>query len=145
VFQGHNYVMDQKTTGAAFTATYRDQFNTSCQMSGYTFAGKTIFDLPVKGVIIDSAKILSGATEYERSFTNRTQTQLDEWVDDFHFWTNFANEATINNHWPMNPASCGNYGGCEFRKVCAKPRSLQMNFLKADFIKQTPWNPLESR
>lgn len=144
-YGGAYYVMDQKTTGATITSAYFDQFMPDTQMSLYTFAGKAILDLPVEGVIIDAAQIAVGFTRFERGFTFRTDSQLEEWYDDTIHDIERARDATLNNHFPMNPASCGNYGGCEFRKVCSRSPEVRENFLKADFVKRKPWNPLEKR
>lgn len=145
MYQDHPYVMDQKTTGFQLTPYYYDQFETSFQMSGYSFAGKLILDMPVRGVIIDAAKISTGATEFGRSTTLRTESQLNEWLDDAHYWMNFANRCNEEERYPMNTASCGNYGGCEFKGVCGRAPAVRENFLRADFNKEKPWNPLESR
>ena len=45
----------------------------------------------------------------------------------------------------MNPSSCGNYGGCEFRHICSKSPQVREMFLKGDFSKGAVWNPLERR
>jgi len=142
---GDYYVMDQKTTGSTITSRFFDQFNPDTQMSLYTFAGKAIFELPVKGVIIDGAQIAVGFTRFERGFTFRTESSLDEWYDDTLFTIQSVQDATRNNHFPMNPTSCNNYSGCEFRKVCSKSPEVREQFLKADFVKGKRWNPLERR
>jgi hypothetical protein len=144
-YGGAYYIMDQKTTGTTITPAFFNQFMPDTQMSLYTFAGKAIFDLPIKGVIIDAAQIAVGFTRFERGFTFRTDSQLDEWYSDIMLDIHRAREATRNNEFPMNPTACGNYGGCEFRQVCSRSPEIREQFLKADFVKRTPWNPLEKR
>lgn len=142
---GDVYVMDQKTTGSTITPRFFDQFSPDTQMSLYTFAGKAIFDIPVKGVVIDGAQIAVGFTRFERGFSFRTEAQLDEWYDDTLDWLHRINDAVREARFPMNPASCGNYGGCEFRHVCSKSPEVRNLFLKADFKPGWVWDPLIPR
>ena len=139
------YIMDQKTTGATITPKYFEGFNPDTQMSLYSFCGKAIFDLPIKGVIIDAAQIAVGFTRFERGFTFRTDSALDEWYSDTMITIHHVREATKNQEFPMNPTACGMYGGCEFRKICSKSPEVREQFLKADFVKREPWNPLKAR
>lgn len=147
------YVQDQKTTGAPLGSRYFKQFDTSLQMSGYTFAGNAIYSIPIKGVMIDAAQIAVGFTRFMRGFTFRQADQLEEWFDEVKHYTAEAQRRTVayrNNDldveaFPRNLASCGNYGGCAFADVCTTPRSLRKQMLKGGFSKRRPWNPLEER
>lgn len=155
VFSGHldrmvtyadsPYVMDQKTTKTTVGPYYFDQYKPHTQMSMYTFAGKAAFNIPVKGVIIDAAQIAVGFTRFERGFTMRTDDELNEWYDNTMFWIAQAQNATKQNYFPMNAASCFMYGGCEFRKVCSRAPGMRKNFLAADFTQGPTWDPLEKR
>lgn len=139
------YAMDQKTTGSALGSYFFDQFNPHNQFSLYSFAGQIVFNSPVRGVIIDAAQILAGGVKFMRGTTLRTEEQLQEW------WTNTedtirrAQEASFTGKYPMNLSACGNYGGCPFRPVCARPESSRSRFLKADFNQKTHWDPMEAR
>jgi hypothetical protein len=137
LYSSENYVMDQKTTGSTLGMYYFNQFSPDMQMSLYTFAGKAIFGIPVKGVIIDAAQVAVGFTRFERGFTFRTEAQLTEWYDN--------TMQTLENHFPMRLSSCGNYGGCEFRGVCSRSPDVRKNFLAADFKPGWVWDPLERR
>lgn len=139
----HNpYVMDQKTTGSTITPRFFEQFSPDTQMSMYTFAGKAVFNIPVKGVIIDAAQIAVGFTRLDRGFVTRTDSQLNEWYDGAMHHIELARNATRENHFPMNTSSCGNYGGCPFRKACSRSPEVREQFLKADFIQAPRWEPL---
>lgn len=139
------YIQDQKTTGTTITPRYFDQWSTDTQMSLYTFAGQAVFGLPVKGVIIDAAQIAVGFTRFERGFTFRDRPQLDEWYNDAMYHIEAARTATREQHFPMNPGSCGNFGGCQFRHVCSKSPAVRQQFLAADFERGERWDPLKSR
>ena len=144
-YAGEYYIMDQKTTGHTITQRFFDQFNPDTQMTGYTFAGQIIYNLPVKGVIIDGAQIAVGFTRFERGYTFRTQDQLEEWHQDAVHNIARARSMTQENYFPMNTTACGNYGGCPFRDVCSRPKAVRENFLKQKFVKSRNWDPLERR
>lgn len=144
-YSGKLYVQDQKTTGSTISGRFFDSFNPDTQMSLYTFAGKAIFNLPVKGVMIDGAQIAVGFTRFERGFTFRDEGQLSEWYDNAMYTIERARTAVREDHFPMNPSSCGNYGGCEFRHICARSPSVRSNFLAGDFTQGEQWNPMRAR
>lgn len=138
------YIMDRKTTKTTVSSTYFDQYSPDNQMSLYAFAGRIIYNLPIKGVIIDAAQIAVGFTRFSRGFTHRTETQLNEWLDDSYRWFATAETYARAGFWPMNDKSCHNYGGCPFRRVCNKDSSVRVKFLESDFYKKE-WNPLVPR
>jgi hypothetical protein len=141
----HVYVQDQKTTYMTLTPRFFDQFSPDTQMSMYTFAGKTIFGGPVRGVVIDAAQVAVGFTQFMRGFTSRSEGELNEWYDDAMYWIEVGRKATREQHFPKNTTSCGNYGGCAFRHICSRAPSVRQNFLEGDFVRGTPMNPLEER
>jgi hypothetical protein len=144
-FEAHPYVMDQKTTGTTLTARFYDQFSPDMQMSMYTFAGRAIYQMPVKGVIIDAAQIAVGFSRFERGFTFRSESQLEEWYADTIELIEQTREYTAEQHFPMRTTACGNYGGCEFRQVCSRSPSVRENFLAGEFKRGPTWDPLTRR
>lgn len=144
-YGGDPYVMDQKTTGSTISGKFFDDFALDTQMSMYTFGGKMIYNMPVKGVIIDGAQIAVGFTRFVRGFTTRSEDQLNEWYDDTMALIERTRTATINNELRRNTSACNNYGGCEFRHVCSKPREFRKSFLKGDFVQGERWDPLTRR
>lgn len=139
------FVMDQKTTGSTLTARYFEQYKPDTQMSMYSFAGMMMLNAPVKGVIIDAAQIAVGFSRFERGFTFRTDEELNEWYDTAMYHIEAARLATRENFFPMNPSSCGNFGGCQFRHICGRDPAHREQFLKADFERGIPFDPLEQR
>lgn len=139
------YIQDQKTTGSTLSSNYFKQYDTDTQMSLYSFAGRSLFGLPIKGVIIDAAQIAVGFTRFERGFTFRSEDQLNEWYDVAMWHIEQARRATVENYFPMNTSSCNNYGGCQFRHICAKSPSVRQQFLKGDFVQGKRWDPLVAR
>lgn len=143
----HNiYIQDQKTTASTITPRYFSNFSPDDQITGmYPFAGRAIFKLPVKGVMVDAAQIAVGFSRFERGFIFTDNASLDEWYDDAMFHIETAVAATRANHFPKNRTSCHKFAGCEFREVCNKSPHVREQFLKADFEKGQRWDPLEAR
>ncbi len=140
-----NYILTHNTTGTTITPRFFDGFNPDTQMSLYSFAGKAIFGLPIKGVMIDGAQIAVGFTRFERGFTFRDDAQLTEWYDTALYNVERVRTATRDNYFPQNASACGNYGGCEFRHICARSPAVRQNFLRGDFVQGEQWNPLIPR
>lgn len=143
-FNSHLWVTDYKTTTASLNAHYFGQWTPDIQMTGYTIASKIVFETPAKGILVDAARIGVTFTEFARQPINRTASQLDEFLSDLTLDLTIAKVYAENESWPMNPESCGNYGGCVFRKVCSHPPSVRENFLQADFTKRI-WDPRKER
>lgn len=143
-YAGGVYDMDRKTTTSTVASNYFDQYDPDNQMSLYTLATKVIYETPVKGVIIDAAQIAVGFTRFSRGFTYRTDTQIEEWRADLHYWFAMQKEFASAKYWPMNDKSCHKFGGCHFRKVCSRSPEVRHVFLNSDFERK-PWNPLVPR
>jgi hypothetical protein len=118
------------------------------QMTLYSLASKVILNSPVRGGIIDMAKVGQYDTEFKREFTFRTPDQLDEWLTDLRYWLALAEQYAIADYWPQNDTACDKYGGCKFREVCSKSPNVRNSFLEGNFIKlkeKDRWNPLKPR
>lgn len=138
------YIQDQKTTGASMGSYYFKRFTPDNQMSLYTAAGQIMWQLPVKGVMIDAAQIAVGFTRFERGFAFRTSEQTEEWLVDAEWHIHNIWQATLKNQWPQNDSACQKYGGCQFISICSKSPQVREDFLKTNFEKR-PMNPLEVR
>jgi hypothetical protein len=140
------YIQDQKTTATTITPRYFANYQPDSQITGmYPFAGRAVFKLPVKGVMIDAAQIAVGFSRFERGFIFTDNASLDEWYDDAMELIERTRQATRDNHFPRNRSSCSKYAGCQFRNVCSKSPAVREQFLKADFEKGERWDPLVSR
>lgn len=144
-YAGHIMGLDNKTTGSTISPRYFRAYDTDIQMSLYTFAGRVIYGLPVKGMLIDAAQIAVGFTRFERGITMRTEAQLQEFYETAMETIERARRATEEKHFPMNRTACGNYGGCEFHAVCSRSPEVRETWLKADFIQGERWDPLKAR
>lgn len=138
------YVMDQKTTKTTLSNYYFRGFDISNQMSGYTFAGKAVLHSPVSGVIIDAAQILVNSTHFDRGVTTRSKDQLEEWFESTVASIEQFQLMSERELFPMNPNSCGNYGGCPYRNLCAVSPKVRKNYIKSDFTSHR-WDPVKPR
>lgn len=136
-----NYTVTHNTSGSTISSHYFAAFEPDVQMSMYTFLGRAALKVPVSGVIIDAAQIAVGFTRFERGMTFRTTTQLDEWYDYTMHTIERARKATREQYFPMNRTACGNYGGCEFRKICSKSPEHRESFLRGDYERAERWTP----
>lgn len=145
-YSNNLYIQDQKTTATTITPRYFMSYNPDSQITGmYPFAGRAIFKLPIKGVMLDAAQIAVGFSRFERGFIFTDDLSLNEWYDDTMELIERTREATRNNHFSRNRSSCNKYAGCQFRNVCAHSPAVREQFLKADFEKGQRWDPLEAR
>lgn len=140
-FEGTMFVSDRKTTASTLGPYYFARFDLDNQMSTYIYSSKIIWDVPIKGAIIDAAQIAVGFTRFARGLTFRTPTQLDEWMDDLSYWLSQAKTFAKAAYWPMNDRSCML---CAFKHVCSKSPDARQIFLESDFYRKE-WNPLEVR
>lgn len=139
------YVQDQKTSGAQITPRYFEGFSPDYQMTGYTWAGQIIFSTAVKGVIVDAAYIAVGFTAFGRQPVTRSERQLEEFRIEVLHIIERAKQCHEEGYYPMNRTACGNYGGCEFRRVCSAVPGVRENLLQGNFKKRDRWDPLQRR
>jgi hypothetical protein len=144
-FQGEIFAEDYKSTKSTPGDYFWNQFEPNNQMSLYTLSGKIVFQTNIKGVLIDSIQIMVDDTRCTRGTTYRTEDQLAEWLVDLEQVLEEAEAAAIKGYWRMNDTACDKYGGCKFRECCSKSPGVRERFLKGDFTKEEPWNPLIPR
>jgi len=141
---GSLYFLDRKTTKHTLTPEVFGKFTPDNQMSLYDFSSTVIWQVPVKGGILDVAQVAGGFTRFARGFLPRTPGMRQEWYADLHFYLEQAAQFAEVKYWPMNDKSCGNYGGCPFRAVCAKGPEVREQWLKNLTVPRI-WDPLRIR
>ena len=143
-FAGNTYVMDHKTTGSQVNEKYWKQYSPNNQVSLYTLASTVVLGETAKGVIISTCQLLVNSCRFARQQIHRTAAQTHEWLDEVQRWIGMAQVYAEQNYWPMNEASCYNFGGCDFRGVCGIDPSMRERVLQSDF-RERVWDPLKSR
>jgi hypothetical protein len=146
---GFPYVTDIKTTRNTLgdnksTTKFFQGFNPDNQFSGYVFAAREVYNIPVRGVMIEGIQIAKTFTRFERAISHRTSAQIDEWREGLEYWVGQAAQFTRANYWPMNERSCDKYGGCQFRPICSRDPAVRQRFLETDYEIEK-WNPLKPR
>lgn len=137
---------DVKTTAHTISEKFFSQFTPHTQFSVYSFATKVLYapDRSIGGLIVDAAQVAVTFSRFERREVPRSAEYLSDWYRDLGSWFKLAEGYARAEHWPMNEASCGNYGGCPFRIVCSHPPSVRSEWLKASFVPRV-WDPLRVR
>ncbi len=143
-FAGATYVMDHKTTGAAFGDRFWNGFYPNNQVSLYTLASTVVLGEDTRGVIISACQLLVNSCRFARRQIHITQSQTQEWLTEAIQWIEIAQTFAEQEYWPMNETSCGNYNGCEFRKVCSADKGLREMHLRSGFTERV-WDPSKAR
>lgn len=143
-YSGEPYIQDQKTTGSSVGSYFFKQFNPHTQMSLYTLAAEIVWNVAVKGVMIDAIQIAVGFTRFERGFTFRTPEQTAEWLKNAIYHIKLTWQAEEAG-WPMNDSSCGKFGGCPYIDVCSKSPQVRDDFLMGGGFEKRDYNPLAVR
>lgn len=142
------WIVDRKTTKTSLTGNSTEKFfakfSPDDQMSGYYFGGTLIFEQPIKGIIIDAGQTAVTFTKFQRGFTTRSKSQLDEWFTDLTYMFHQAEYYAKENYYPMNDKSCNNFGGCPFRPICSEPPEMRQELLDKFYTKRV-WDPLVTR
>lgn len=140
----HTYVCDVKTSKHLCDERWLAGFSPGMQFSMYTFASKIIYNLPTHGLIVDGIQVAVTFSRPTRGLVQRTETQLAEWYKDVEIIIREAESYARESYWPMRTSSCGNYGGCQFRRICSRPPAAREQWLRSDFLRRT-WDPLQVR
>jgi hypothetical protein len=111
------YVVDHKTSSWPLTDFFFRQFNPNIQMTSYSFAAKEIIG-ECAGVYINAVDVKKKTNRFRRQHCPRTQHQYEDFVRNFHFWTNIIELCIEHNFFPMNESKCKDYGGCPYAPLC---------------------------
>jgi hypothetical protein len=140
-FNGQTISSDYKTT-KSLTQQWAAMFDLSHQMTGYTIAGTALFNNPTHSCMIDGVALQVGQVKLSRSFTRRTQGQVDEYFDLLRLVRDQAIRYAETGNYPMNTASCY---FCEYKEVCRQPPEYRDRYIKQHYTRRPGWNPLENR
>lgn len=140
-----SYIVDPKTSSMDVRSPrWYSQFSPGNQFSLYTIAGKVAFEVEVAGVIADGIQVGVGFARFHRVPIARSQSQLEEWLQDAAVWIGGMELAARKQHWPLNDKSCGLFGGCPFREVCGRSPGAREQWLRTNYVKRV-WDPLQVR
>ena len=89
--------------------------------------------LDIAGFIVDAVQTGVHFCRFNRSIFNVSQPSIDEWYQDAMYTIGLADAYSENEYYPANFTSCGNYGGCKCREVCAEQPDHRQIILEEDF------------
>lgn len=141
---GEVYIPDLKTTKSELSPYFWQQFNPNNQFGMYTLAGAVVYNQPVKGLIVDGAQVLVNSSRFARHMVAMDESRIAEWHRDAIWNVRLMEGCAEQAYWPQNDKSCGNYGGCPFLGICARPTHSRDAWLKSEF-KPRVWDPLMRR
>lgn len=128
-----SYILDRKSTASQLSPQYFDRYSPDNQVSLYTLAGNVCYPETIQGMIIEATQLAVGFNRTSRGIVNRTESTLHEWLADTQHWVRQAEQYAKQGNWPMNDASCGKYGGCDFQSICKKDPAVRETFLQSNF------------
>lgn len=153
---GLYYIEDHKTT-SRLDKNYFTAFELSNQMMGYTYLAKHLLpSLPVVGVRINLAHILTAKTEFYRQEIQFSPPKLERWMQQTNHWMKrlakdyelaaaegmpLIPDAAFPQHFGLNGCD-RKYGKCGYFGVCSSGPRIQADILERDYD-ILPWNPLE--
>lgn len=158
-YQNATYILDHKTTSIG-GATFFDEFYTSHQFRGYSWAMTQLLGRPVSGVIINALicrpPLKSGQANYtfDRQTIRIDQHQISDWQESFltivqtflHHHAQQPNHSPPERAFPMHTNSCiTKYGKCEFFSVCQLTPKHQPALLFSRLFEENTWTPLQSK
>lgn len=128
------YIVERKTTAQALGPRYFGNYSPNTQVTTYIWALRNFLGLPIQGVIVEAMQTAVNFSRYGRAIQRRTEAQLEEYEQAMRYHIAEADRFQREGFWPMNESACGNYGGCTFRDVCARPPAQRPDWLAADFV-----------
>lgn len=148
-WQGKVLACDYKSTKYALDQRFTSKFKPNNQFATYTSVAHIIaaesHDLPsTDGIMLDGIQLGVNFNRYQRQIIPFSLEEIDEHIAGLQFWITRARECAEQEYFPANEESCGNYGGCEFREICAKSPARRNDYLRGHFVKKI-WDPLRSR
>jgi hypothetical protein len=130
---GELYLVDLKTTKSQLTKRFFNYYFPNNQIMAYLWVGRKVLGLPIAGFIIDAIQTGVNFTRFGRHLVTVTAAQIDEWEISMLQALNRTVKQHEDGHFPVNFASCGNYGGCNFLDICSIPPAQRLAMLKESF------------
>jgi len=140
-FNDQLFITDVKST-KSITAQWKQGWDLSHQMTGYTLGGKIGLERPVQGVFIDAVCLQVGGVQFGRFVTARSESQLREYVRLLKYTADQAEMWFTTGYYPQNTAACM---FCQFKEVCRQPPEFRAGTLRTHFKQAVAWNPLAIR
>lgn len=151
------YGVELKTTSSYINENWRNQFNTSGQLKGYTWAGRQLYGDKFAGIIVHGVEkaappkpgyekrarkpeeLISAVGPIEFSpriiqdWVENTLTKIEEIHRKLALGKFLRNDGDACNAY--------NFHGCAYRGICGADPSIRQQILEENYV-QRVWNPL---
>jgi hypothetical protein len=138
------FILDYKTTKGVLDENYAKNYSPDNQVSHYTLSGEIVLNRKISGFIVDATQVGATFNRFKRFDISRSQGQLSEWYEELSYWFQCMEICVKTGVWPKNDKSCGYFGGCAYRQICAAQISMRQRLLETQY-KIEKWEPLKLR
>lgn len=128
------YIADIKTTKKILNSYFFDGYSPSTQITGYMWVVRHVLGIPVRGFIIDGVQTAVENTRFGRASFDVSDDEVAEWQVMVGDAFRRLHEYRDTNMYPHNYASCGNFGGCVYRKICSQPSWLRNSYIQDSYV-----------
>lgn len=114
---GEIVVCDHKTS-SSLGSDFLNRIKPNIQFSIYAWAAQ-VLGYKVNRVMVNGIQVAKTKVDLLRVFTERNSHDLLEMFDTIEDSIALYTHAELSKNWPINSASCGNWGGCQYRDICS--------------------------
>jgi len=129
-FIGNYYAMERKTTGKAINTTWFGTFDPDIQIELYNWAGGTLLEQNLSGVLLDGTQVLVNSNSFGRHIIMKTRAQVNETFQDIASILLSADRYAQEEYWPKYTRNCW---ACPYSAVCSNQPSIRDQQLREDF------------
>lgn len=119
---GELVVCDHKT--ATSLSDLAKRANPNLQFSIYVWALQQM-GIPVTRMMVNGIQVAKTKSDFIRIFTERGKDDFDEMHQTILSAVDYYDYSLMTKQWPMNPASCAHYGGCQYLDICSLTKNLR--------------------
>lgn len=137
---------DHKTTSSLGWggSSYYDRDKPNHQYTMYMLGAKREFGINTEDFIVNVIEVkakpvraTSKGVSFPRQITKRTEEDFQETIESILFAVGDLLYMRKENTWPMGGVdACNKYGGCEYKQICAAPKSMRETILSNKFKQQ---------
>lgn len=143
VATGDIVIGDHKTSSALMfgDSNYFDRDKPNLQYTLYALGAKRIFGLNTEDFMVNVIEVKArpktsrgSGPSFPRQLTKRTEEDFSEAIEVVNHYVESYLKCADSGVWPMGSVDvCQKYGGCQFRQVCASPKSIRETILMNKF------------
>lgn len=125
-------------------SSYFDREKPNHQYTGYLLLLRKVCGLDVSDFMVNVVEVKAkpktargSAPSFPRQVTSRNADDFNEFRELVVYYAVRYLEAQKSGLWPLGPVlACASYGACQYRQVCASPKSMRETILGNKFSKK---------